>query len=367
MTMDEAGLRRLIRRGEGDKLDFKARLDLATKDLKAQLVKHVLAIANTRGSLGYLVFGVDDQGNPTGQLKDRPTEEHIQQVIREYTEPYVETSYQLLSVNGVPVGLLTISRQAEKLPYRVAKPVGAGDKAILRDDIFYRYGRHSVKAQYSEMLDLMREGERVRRGLAAPPMTDPSLDPWRFLSRTARRAEMQHSLKRLLRKSLTLTREVVPTARAPASPVPACALAEVGGERFLTLWYIWPEDLSRTTLRGASHGAITSVKPKRLSTLATDSLMHFVLAYGNVSKSLLPSFPLTEAVLVTERFGLYLGPTETDVALAAAGRLILPIREPALCVKNVKSESLMAAAIKQCLDWLAQNSAHNPHLPFPSA
>lgn len=368
MTMDEAGLRRLIRRGEGAKLDFKARLDLATKDLRAQLVKHVLATANTRGSLGYLVFGVDDQGKPTGQLRNTPTEEQIQQVIREYSEPYVDTSYQILSVDGLPVGLLTISRQAEKLPYRVAKSVGGGDKAISRDDIFYRYGRHSMKAQYTDMLDLIGEGERARRKLAIPPAADSSLDAWRFLTTRERRTEMDAMLRTLLPNFAVPTGDVVDARRPTENPRFAAALTDTAGKRFLTFWYVWPRDLSRANLGFESHWTTEQVGRRTRSRLRAVSRMKFVLAYGNVTKSLLPPSWLyfRDTVLVNERFGAYLGPSPRDASDGGPSQDALPLLEPSVYIKNVKSEALMAAAIEQCLDWLAQNSRYIPDLPFPS-
>jgi hypothetical protein len=367
MTMDEAGLRRLIRRGEGSKLDFKGCLDLATRNAKAEFVRDVLCIVNPPGPVGYLLFGVDDEGKPTGQLRDTPTEEQIQQVIREYTEPYVDTSYEIVSVGGVPVGLLTITRQPERLPYRVARPVGGDDKAIRKDDVFYRYGRHCVKAHYTEMSDLWKEGERARRRSAAPPVADPSLDPWRFLPARERGASMERTLKTVLPTLAPLTHDVVDARRPRDKPRFASALADIAGKRFLTFWYVWPRDLSTRNLGFESHWTTDQVNRRSGSRLTAASRMKFVLAYGNVTRSLVPPLGLyhRDTVLVNERFGAYLGPSPSDALEDVPSRQRLGLLEPSVYVKNVKSDALMEAAIRQCLDWVAQNSRYIPDLPFP--
>ncbi|HBR01790.1 MAG TPA: transcriptional regulator, partial [Ruminiclostridium sp.] len=56
--MDVQKLKQLLSREEDEKLDFKAKLNLATESEKKELVKDVTAMANTRGGRGHIIFGV---------------------------------------------------------------------------------------------------------------------------------------------------------------------------------------------------------------------------------------------------------------------------------------------------------------------
>jgi len=133
----------LISKGEYTKFDLKSELQCRTKDEKAILIRHIIAVANPPGEKGILLFGIDDNGYPTGKLDLSIDEEQLQQTIREYCEPYVETSYEITKYQGYSIGQLTIYREPHKLPYRSRKTVAD----INKDEIFYRYGRHSTLAQ----------------------------------------------------------------------------------------------------------------------------------------------------------------------------------------------------------------------------
>lgn len=149
----------LISKGEYTKFDLKGELLCSTKDEKATLIRHIIAIANPPGEKGILLFGIDDFGHPTGKLDPNISEEQLQQIIREYCEPYIEASYEITQYKGNLIGQLTIYREPHKLPYRARKAVAE----IKKDDIYYRYGRHSVIAQYSEIQALIHEGEQARQ------------------------------------------------------------------------------------------------------------------------------------------------------------------------------------------------------------
>jgi len=59
--MDCHKLRRLLKKEEGPKLDFKAEYDLSTESGKKELTKDVIAIANSRGGRGYIILGIEDK------------------------------------------------------------------------------------------------------------------------------------------------------------------------------------------------------------------------------------------------------------------------------------------------------------------
>lgn len=59
--MDKYKLKMLLESDEGPKLDFKQSLSVETDGEKKELVKDVIAIANSRGGRGYIIFGVEDK------------------------------------------------------------------------------------------------------------------------------------------------------------------------------------------------------------------------------------------------------------------------------------------------------------------
>jgi predicted HTH transcriptional regulator len=54
-AVDAQKIKQLLQKEEGEKLDFKACLCLATEGEKKELVKDVTAMANTRGGRGHIV------------------------------------------------------------------------------------------------------------------------------------------------------------------------------------------------------------------------------------------------------------------------------------------------------------------------
>ena len=59
--MNENKLRRLIKKNEYEKLDFKLKIELFTESVKKELAKDICAIANSRGGRGYIIIGVEDK------------------------------------------------------------------------------------------------------------------------------------------------------------------------------------------------------------------------------------------------------------------------------------------------------------------
>lgn len=68
--MDKYKLKMLLESDEGPKLDFKQSLSLETDGEKKELVKDVIAIANSRGGRGYIIFGVEDKTKRIVGIKD---------------------------------------------------------------------------------------------------------------------------------------------------------------------------------------------------------------------------------------------------------------------------------------------------------
>lgn len=59
--MDADRIKQFLRREEGPKLDFKQILRLNTESEKKEITKDVIAVANSRGGRGYILYGVEDK------------------------------------------------------------------------------------------------------------------------------------------------------------------------------------------------------------------------------------------------------------------------------------------------------------------
>jgi len=97
--LDKNKLMKLLRQEEGPKLDFKAALHLTTESEKKELTKDVIAMANSRGGRGYIIFGVEDKtkkilGIDSVDFK----EEQIQQIIYNRCDPPVPISVDFIEM-----------------------------------------------------------------------------------------------------------------------------------------------------------------------------------------------------------------------------------------------------------------------------
>jgi predicted HTH transcriptional regulator len=59
--LDSYKLKQLLKQEEGPKIDFKASFSLSTESEKKEFTKDVIAIANSRGGRGYIIFGIEDK------------------------------------------------------------------------------------------------------------------------------------------------------------------------------------------------------------------------------------------------------------------------------------------------------------------
>ncbi len=145
--MDIQKLKQLLSREEGEKLDFKAELNLTTESEKKELVKDVTAIANSRGGRGHILYGVADKTKTIIGID--PTifqEEQIQQIIYNRTDPPVPVSLDLVQIEEKIVAVLSIFR-SRHAPHQ-----------IIQSGAFYiRRGSTTDYARRSELASMMQE------------------------------------------------------------------------------------------------------------------------------------------------------------------------------------------------------------------
>lgn len=145
--MDEYKLRQLLKKEEGPKLDFKAELNLSTEGDKKELTKDVIAMANSRGGRGYILFGIEDKTKRIIGINPADfSEEQIQQIIYNRCDPPIPISVDFFNIEGKTVGALTVYRSSNK-PHQ-----------MIQNGAFYvRRGSTTGVARRSEIANLLQE------------------------------------------------------------------------------------------------------------------------------------------------------------------------------------------------------------------
>ena len=142
--MNHTELLKIINQGESKEVDFKRGIDISTAKSKSELVKDLIAIANSAESFGYLIIGVDDDRIICGC--SFVSEEQLQQVSNSYINPPLDIRY--LSVNFDQKEVIALQINSKLKPYKVSRDI---DK-ILKDTVFVRRGSVTFKASPEEII-----------------------------------------------------------------------------------------------------------------------------------------------------------------------------------------------------------------------
>ena len=166
-TKGQVLLASLLEDWETPTTEFKRELRLNTKDEKAEFIRDVLALANTRASgQRHLITGFDNRTRQfTTTADDKVTQDTIENLLNEYSEPPVTVRYKRFQAeSGVgDVGVLEVLRDRTQVPYRVARRLAGERKALEKSDVYVRHGSHVAKASEDEVAELEDEAKRARR------------------------------------------------------------------------------------------------------------------------------------------------------------------------------------------------------------
>lgn len=154
----------LVAEWETTSVDFKRELQLDTADQKAEFIKDVLSLANTKASgQRWMVIGFDDRSRTYYGAPDQAiTQNRIEQIVARCTTPCVDVQYNPVDYRGGSVGMLEVLRDPQKLPYRVARSIIGEKKRIEQDDIYVRHGSQVEKPSPLEEQALIDEGIQAR-------------------------------------------------------------------------------------------------------------------------------------------------------------------------------------------------------------
>lgn len=107
--MDSNQIRQLIAQGEGNLNEFKENLPVP-----AELAREIVALANSEG--GWLLIGVDDEGNVQGTFGDRETQ-LVLNVARNNCVPHLQPKLEAVDLSGKTVAVSRVDRGRQK-PYQ---------------------------------------------------------------------------------------------------------------------------------------------------------------------------------------------------------------------------------------------------------
>ena len=164
LTVEAREIDSLVEEWETTSVEFKQELETRTKDQKAEFVKDVLGLVNTKASgKRWLIVGFKDKTHTynSGCILP-PSQDNLEQVLSAYSNPMAEIRYDIVEHYHGPVGRLHVLRDPAKLPYRVAKSVGY-EKRIEKGQIFVRHGSLTEEPTDEELQALLEEGKRARR------------------------------------------------------------------------------------------------------------------------------------------------------------------------------------------------------------
>ncbi len=160
-TAEAQEIDRLVEEWETTSVEFKRNIQTNTAGEKAELMKDLLGLANTQASgRRWLILGFDGKtrryvGSPNAKI----TQDHLEQLLGEYTRPYLHVAYGVVDYRGSSVGKIEVLRDRRALPYRVKKAVGDDQrgKRIEVDEVFVRRGSQTVRADVDEIAALEAE------------------------------------------------------------------------------------------------------------------------------------------------------------------------------------------------------------------
>ncbi len=153
----------LVVEWETTSVDFKRELHLDTADQKAEFIKDVLSLVNTKASgQRWMIIGFDDRSHTYYGAPDQAiTTNRIEQILAMYTVPCVEVQYNSVDYRSGTVGMLEVIRNPQKLPYRVARSIG-DKKRIEQGDIYVRHGSQVEKPTPLEEQALIDESNQAQ-------------------------------------------------------------------------------------------------------------------------------------------------------------------------------------------------------------
>jgi predicted HTH transcriptional regulator len=145
--MDIREIKRLVKEGETDTLEFKRKANFPEK-----IVKEIVAFANTKG--GKLFIGVDDDRSVTGVKNFSEDIYSLREAITHYCTPPIKYRLDVVKVNEKRAVLMyTIFESREKPHFVIDNMNGRNKKSYIR------LADRSIQASH-EMVEIFKKRKR---------------------------------------------------------------------------------------------------------------------------------------------------------------------------------------------------------------
>jgi len=161
-TIESNFIDALLTEWETTNVDFKRELSLDTQKQKGEFAKDVLGLVTTKSSgRRYMIIGFDDK---TRQYYGPPdaatTQNRMEQVLSNLTDPVAVVRYNVVAHKGGKVGKLEVIRQPEKLPYQASQDVfdDRRKRVLEKGKVYVRHGSQTEAPTDAELEALKEEG-----------------------------------------------------------------------------------------------------------------------------------------------------------------------------------------------------------------
>jgi hypothetical protein len=142
----------LVKNGERKDVDFKRLLSLDTARKKSEFIKDISSIANSTDYIGYLIIGVEDDGEIVGS--DPIEEERIQQIAHGYIDPPIDIEILMFEKNNKNISILVIKPTLK--PHKISRDSDNLEKGT----VYVRHGTVTFKATPDEIV-AMSESKKI--------------------------------------------------------------------------------------------------------------------------------------------------------------------------------------------------------------
>lgn len=145
---------------ENTNVDFKRELKLGRDKEKAEFVRDVLGLANTKSpGRRFLVIGFGPKSRVFEVSVDPDNDQdRMENILNSYADPAPRILYRIVPWESGSAGVVEVVREPYRLPYKVER-----NFAHLRaGGIFVRHGSHTEEPTPAELASLVAEGEHAR-------------------------------------------------------------------------------------------------------------------------------------------------------------------------------------------------------------
>jgi hypothetical protein len=165
-TIESKFIDSLLAEWETTNVDFKREFGLDTQKQKGDFAKDMLGLVTTKSSgRRYMIIGFDDK---TRQYYGPPdpavTQNRMEQVLSNLTEPVAVIRYDVIAHKGGKVGRVEVIRQPDKLPYHASQDVfdEKGKRVLEKGKVYVRHGSQTESPTDAELEGLKEEGLLAR-------------------------------------------------------------------------------------------------------------------------------------------------------------------------------------------------------------